>query len=182
MPAVTIGSGELARTFDGAQIAESKTDKWPRWIEFGIWKLDDGTGYAFYRAGMSVLYHTENTSCYRGRGMKAGKPATIDDLPDNAAPCSVCRPMGTEQLADRADKGHTDHIRFETPRITLLMGLTPAEVITEAITVPGTGGGLGRTSVSAPVADLLEQAVRNDPAFAAVWDPRTRLFRETKAG
>lgn len=176
MPAVTIGDGELSRTFDGTLIAESKTDKWPRWIEFRIWKLDGGQGYAFYRAGKSVLYHTADTRCYRGRGMQAGKPATVDDLPDDAAPCSVCQPPEPAELGD------DEPIRFETDRITLNMHATPRGVIEDATTVPGTASGSGgRVFVSAPVADLLAQAATRDPAFAREWDPRTRALRADKA-
>ena len=166
MPAVTIQTQLGERKFDGEQIAHSKTNRQPRWIEFRLWKLDDGT-YASYRAGMSNVYHRERTRCYRAKGGMAGEPATVDNLPDDAVPCRTCKPLFPDELADAKDQGQHIRIRYETPRITVDFYATADAVIERLTTVNDPRKGITGTLISAPVADLFEQAARNDPEFRA---------------
>lgn len=156
----------------GSQDEPRRTPR-PRWGEYFIWKLDSGR-YGLYRASFSVIYHTEHTSCRmngpggRGTGGQMGKPATVEDLPDDAEPCPDCRPPYPDELGDK------EPIRFEFPRQGLVVIRTPEEVI-------DTLGRFRRQTgeevfeLSGPSQELIRQCRDNDPAFRATNMPVTRI-------
>jgi hypothetical protein len=139
----------------------SERDDSLAWASIEIYRLEAG-GYMTHRIGYSLLYHSAGTTCMtRGREQK-GDPATVDDLPDEAAPCPRCRPPRPQDLDD------DDPIRFEFPRHTF-DACDTAERTVEALTVIRHRDGTPPSvRYSQPVRDALAEAAQNDPAFMEI--------------
>jgi len=144
-----------------------------RWGENTVWKLAGGR-YAVYRASLSVLYHTADTTC---RVMGSGGPGTGDqmgseceasELPLDAEPCQDCAPPFPEDLDD------DEVVRFEFPRKRVWICETPAQVIRK-LTVHTKMTGQTVVGASGPAKDLIEQCKRNDPAFRADKVPMQKI-------
>jgi len=156
--------------FEGEQIgfADSKGDRDPdRWVELTAWKLPGPSGptWMFGKNGRSKIYHTEHTRC-KGVDGQAGSAAMIDDLPDDAVPCPVCRPLPPEQLADEADAGHVVAIRYEFDRVEV----TPCQTADYLITFAATKRDRTRHNVSVMLSGPARQLVAEcmtDPDFRA---------------
>jgi hypothetical protein len=127
------------------------------WAEIEIYKLADG-GYLTHRVGYSLTYHTADTNCLVRGGDQKGDPAGIDDLPDDAEPCDICRPPDPEDLPDDAV------IRYEFPRHTFDNCETPDDVV-ERLTVIRHRDHSKSVRFSGPVKEALKDAAENDPAF-----------------
>lgn len=127
------------------------------WAEVEIYRLEAG-GYLTHRIGYSLKYHTEHTNCKVARGQQKGDPATVDDLPDDAVPCEICRPAPPEYLGD------DEAIRYEFPRHRFDGCETPAQVESR-LTWYRNKDGTKSVSYSQPVRDALEQAAANDENF-----------------
>lgn len=151
------------REFNGKLIAESSTKK-PgdiRWVEFRLYRLDDGAGYISHRAGMSDIFHRQDTTCQTAQGRPSGDECTIEELPDSAVPCPVCRPKQPWNLAD------DDVIRYEFPRNTVDQAADPGPIIHKLSTKTDRRTRVTTTMASGPVADLLDQASQADQAWAS---------------
>ena len=128
----------------------------PRWGQYRIWKLRNGQ-YVLVTESLSVLYHAEFTDC-SGRDGMAGVPGTVDDLPDDAIPCPLCRPADPDELEDG------EAIRWEAPRRSVYECQAPAKV-RDKLMGSGRRGGMRSMSLDGPSRALLAQAQRNDPDF-----------------
>jgi len=134
------------------------------WSDVDIYAADDGT-YTVHQIGCSLIYHRQPTTCLNRGGKMRGKPATVDDLPDDAEPCPKCNPAAPDVLADRADDDDVVQVRFEYPRHTFTTCPDPASVVQQLIEVRNRD----RTTEikwSGPVIDALSQAAQNDTRFA----------------
>lgn len=127
------------------------------WAEVEIYRLAAG-GYLTHRIGYSLKYHTADTRCLTNRGQQKGDPATVDDLPDDAVPCEICRPAPPEYLGDE------EQIRYEFPRHRFDGAETPAQVESH-LTWYRNNDGTKSVSYSQPVRDALAQAAQNDEGF-----------------
>lgn len=158
MTTISIGrrkyEGELVSEADSARTADQ-----PRWSEFYLYHLDDGR-WLIHRIGKSVIYHTLEPDHRTATGGLPGETVgTVDDLPDDAEPCDICRPEDPDYLADG------QQIRIETDRHKVDIAATPAEVTEILVTNRRREGGTTIT-MSRPVRDLLTQAARRYPEFA----------------
>jgi hypothetical protein len=152
---------------------QASNDRRPRWGVNTVWKLDNGQ-YALYRASMSVIYHTEGTSCRvagprgSGTGSQSGSPCLARDMPDNAEPCERCRPPWPEDL------NPTTKVRYEFPRQSVEICEEPGLVI-ERMTKYRKHSGQSVSGASGPARELLAQCRANDPDFADARPPMTRI-------
>lgn len=152
---------------------QASNDRRPRWGVNTVWKLDNGT-YALYRASMSVIYHTEKTSCRvagprgSGTGSQSGSLCLARDMPDNAEPCERCNPPWPEDLTP------TSRVRFEFPRQSVEICEEPGLVI-ERMTRYRKHSGQSVSGASGPARELLQQCRDNDPDFADARPPMTRI-------
>lgn len=127
------------------------------WAEIEIYKLDAG-GYMTHRVGRSLTYHTYDTECRTASGQRRGGEATIDDLPDDAEPCSVCKPPEPVLLTDR------EPVRYEFPRHTF-DGCADANQVVERLTVIHNRDRTVSVRFSQPVRTALHDAVLSDKDF-----------------
>lgn len=144
----------------------------PRWFELELYQLASGK-FLVHRASYSLIYHHPNTACTVKTGRQRGDPiSSLDELPDDAEPCTQCRPPWPEKIADMADAGQLMPVRYEFPRHTFDECATPADVVDNLITIRNRDGTV-HTFTSAPVEQLLEGAARN-PAFRDAARPSER--------
>lgn len=129
------------------------------WAEIEIYRLPDEGGYMVHRSGCSVIYHSKDTRCTTRERVPKGKPASADDLPDDAVPCDKCRPPEPEYLPEGDGV-----VRFEFPRHTFDECKTPDQVV-ERLTVIRHRDGTRSVQYSQPVLDAIEEAANNDRAF-----------------
>lgn len=187
MPDVRITTRTGVRTFAGTSIAVTTTGRDPRWGEFEIWKLDDGTGYATYVAGMSRVYHRRDTTCTRINKAQSGELMSTDTMlavcgrvtDKPPVPCPRCHPPAVDKLRP------SEEVRYEAPNEAADVYPDFTEVIRGLTTLKyRQAGGPEHTGVkvSKPVADLLEQARRNDPDAAAAPVPVTPLVVGSQTG
>jgi hypothetical protein len=127
------------------------------WAEIEIYKLDGG-GYQTHRVGRSLTYHRSDTQCVTASGRQRGSEATVDDLPDDAEPCAVCKPRYPTELGD------SEAIRFEFPRHTF-DGCPDADDVVEKLTVIHNRDHTTSVRFSQPVQAALHEAVLNDEDF-----------------
>jgi hypothetical protein len=151
VPGVLIGKGS------------SRRDDSLAWAEIEIYKLEDGS-YRTHRVGYSLTYHLADTRCTVRSGAQKGDPATVDDLPDDAEPCTVCRPPEPRDLGD------DEPVRYEFPRHSFDGCADPAQVI-EKLTVFRDRKHQQSVRFSGPVMAALREAARNDPAFQLETPP-----------
>jgi hypothetical protein len=137
----------------------SRRDGSPAWAEVEVWRLDGG-GYLVHRIGCSLVYHRPDTGCVTRDGRQRGDPAGVDDLPDDAVPCPVCRPEDPEYLPD----GEAT-VRYEYPRHAF-DGCDAPEQVAEKLTVIRHRDKTRSVQFSQPVNDCLEECAANDPGFA----------------
>lgn len=168
MPAVRVETRAGPRTFSGESIARDATGNDPRWIEFEIFELDDGAGFATVRGGMSRVYHDLRTRCTTADGGQAGVAVKVSEMleicdrieaEDGPLSCPRCQPPWPENLLPE------DRVRFEMPRMTVDIYATARETIERLTTVRDRATGHTGTMISAPVARLLEKARRNNRQF-----------------
>lgn len=130
-----------------------------RWFVLELYALADG-GWLVHRTGMSVIYHRSDTLCQTRTGAQSGDPASVDDLPDDADPCTMCEPEYPEDLPD--GKGV---IRYEFPRHSWDECESPAVVKIRLTTVRSRDGSVSEFT-SKPVDRLLRSAALAYPEFA----------------
>ena len=156
------------REIDGELATEPVTTFGPghedRWVEFRLYALDNGQ-WLIHRAGMSNVYHKIDTRCVTRTGRQSGDPAGVDDLPDDAMPCLVCRPEDPEYLP-----GGPGTVRFERPRHTWDECPTAFLVKAKLTTVRSRDGSVS-TFTSDPVDQLLWCAAQRYPEFAGLIEP-----------
>lgn len=164
MAEISVSDGRVTRIYQGdPEPVRSASSGELRWSEFELYRLDDG-GWLVHRNGRSVVYHRAGTSETTVTGSPPGRLGTVDDLPDDAEPCSSCRPPLPRDL------GEDEDIRVETDRHKLDVLRTPEQVVGTLVRNRGRDGSES-FMVPAPVADLLDQAVRRWPEFRV---PATR--------
>lgn len=145
---------------DGKVIGEAGTNPSKlRWMQITLYRLASG-GLLLHRVGYSKVYHDNTGRCRTLQGRVSGSPATVEDLPDDAEPCEKCQPAEPEYLGD------SESIKFEFPRHTFDSCDTAQDV--EDKLAPRDG-----KEMSEPSQNVLDQAARNDPEFAAL--PRRRV-------
>jgi hypothetical protein len=135
-----------------------------RWVEFELYALASGE-WLIHRIGMSNVYHRPDTRCSTRGGWQSGDPAGIDQLPDDALPCVVCKPPYPQDLEDKPGV-----VRFEFPRHTWDKCLTP-EQVKEKLTTARSASGSEASFMSAPVNELLRSAAINYPEFGPLVNP-----------
>lgn len=150
----------------------SERDESVSWAEIEIYKLSGG--YMVHRAGMSLIYHTRDTRCTTRERVQKGKPASVDDLPDEAVPCEQCRPAQPEYLPEGEGV-----IRFEFPRHTF-EECKAADQVVERLTVIRHRDGTRTVQYSQPVLDAIEEAANSDPAFEK-FRPSVVMFGKDSA-
>lgn len=127
-----------------------------RWFTLELYALDTGE-WLIHRTGMSNVYHTADTKCRTRGGWQSGDPAGVDNLPDDAVPCQVCRPPYPQDLPEGKET-----VRFEFPRHTWDKCQTP-EQVREKLTTARSASGSEAVFLSAPVNELLRGAARSYP-------------------
>ena len=137
----------------------TQSDSKDRWFDLELYALADGT-WLIHRVGMSNIYHRADTRCTTRIGRKSGDPAGVEDLPDEAVPCLICRPEDPDYLPEGPGV-----VRFEFPRHTLDRCPTPMLVMEKLTTVRGRDGVIS-SFTSDPVDELLRGAARLYPEFA----------------
>lgn len=181
MATVRVRTKAGVRTFEGESIARSATGNDPRWIEFELYRLDDGGGYAVVRGGMSRQYHGADSECSNRNGMPSGTEMKVSEMARimreygiTAEPssCDVCKPPWPEDL-DPDEK-----VRYEAPRVTLDIFKSPAAVIMGLTTGRSPGG----FHIPKPVEDLLAQAAAADSAFISAELPEIEVGVSQAAG
>lgn len=154
MPTVTIEDRDTVHRISGTVIGESTTNSSKlRWMRIVLYRLDAGK-LLLHRASYSRVYHDNSGKCRDVTGRVSGSPIEAHQLPDDAEPCTRCRPADTEYL------GATETVKFEFPRHTFDTCDTPDEV--EAKLAPR-----GTRGWSEPSLSVLDQARINDEEFAA---------------
>jgi len=142
-----------------------------RWVAIKLYRLDGGEGYLIHRTGCSVVYHTSPTGCLTSTGDQSGYPASVDDLPDDAVPCPVCKPMAPHRLDGN------DTIRYEFTRHTLDVCSTADESIKRLTRMRERRSRRTTTFTSQPVRELLEIAASQDQEFAMAMPGHGRAVR-----
>jgi hypothetical protein len=130
-----------------------------RWFVLELYHLNSGA-WLSHRTGMSNVYHSLDTTCMMMAGRQSGDPAGIDQLPDDAMPCPLCRPSYPQDLPDVPGPV----ARFEFPRHTWDECPTPELMVRKLITIRSRDGSI-RTFMSSPVAELLRSAAVRYPEF-----------------
>jgi hypothetical protein len=181
-PVVIKDSGmRAAVTIYGRRIGfgTSRNEEDPvKWAEIEIYACEDGT-FTVHRAGYSNVYHTADTRCLTREGRQRGRPARLDDLPDDAVPCTVCAPPYPDELGD------DDEIRYEVPRHTFAQCENQVNCL-DKLTVIRHRDGSRTVQVSRPVRDALREAAQHDPGFRRIWEeldePAPQAFGRAAAG
>lgn len=132
-----------------------------KWAEIEIYRLDEG-GYMTHRLGYSLVYHRADTWERTAAGGQPGNPATVDDLPDEASPCKVCRPVPPQALGD------DEEIRYEFPRHTFDSCKTAAQVIERLTVIRSRDGDPPSVRFSGPVQSALREAAERDEQVYAI--------------
>lgn len=135
-----------------------------RWVEFEVYAMADGS-WLVHRIGHSNVYHRIDTLCTTRTGKPSGDPATVDQLPDEAMPCPVCKPDYPDELPDGPDA-----VRYEFARHTWDGCPTP-ELVAEKLTTIRSRDGTVTVRISDPVADLLRQLASRYPQFRQLSEP-----------
>ena len=140
-----------------------------RWSVNQVWKLPNGS-YLLIREALSLMYHTEPTSCRNLNDVTPGEPAAMsemrdelerqgDDL-DDAIACEDCEPDYPEDLAPG------DQVRFEFPRRFFDECANGQAVMKILVRRSGRASDGSRgTMLGRPARALLEQCRENDPDF-----------------
>lgn len=139
----------------------SERDDSLKWAEIDIYRLHEG-GYYVHRLGYSLVYHRGDTWCRTASGAQPGHPATVEDLPDEAAPCQDCRPKPPQELAD------DEEIRYEFPRHTFDSCKTPTDVVAALTVVRNRQGTTPTIRFSYPVKQALTEAAGRDEALYSI--------------
>jgi hypothetical protein len=151
--------GQLACPPVSTEIDEDTEERRDRFFTMELYLLDNGT-WLVHRTGWSMVYHRAITACTTAKGRMHGEPASVDDLPDEAVPCPVCRPPGPRHLPEGPGT-----VRYEYPRHSWDQCPTPELVKQRLTTVRGRDGGVSEF-MSEPVAELLRNAAAIYPEFA----------------
>lgn len=163
MASVTIEDRGEITEINGTNIGHSQTNSAvkPRWMTIDLYRLDSG-GLLLHRASYSRVYHDNTGRCRTSYGrVPSGKPATVDDLPDDAEPCPKCKPADPEYLGD------TETIRFEFARHTFDRCESAEDVLEKMRRRDGSG------TYSEPSQSVIDQAREKDPEFTAL--PKIRV-------
>lgn len=152
-------AGQLACPPVSTEQDEETGEKRDRWFTMELYALDEG-GWLVHRTGWSVIYHRRDTLCMTRGGRKRGDPASVNDLPDDAVPCTFCQPPYPRYLPDEPGT-----IRYEFPRHSWDRCPTPVAVKARLTTVRSPDGGTSEF-ISAPVDELLRAAAAIYPEFA----------------
>lgn len=163
------------KAINGEKLAGVSSQAWPRWIEIDVYSRDEG-GFAVHRVGKSVVYHREDTPCATVSGAPSGRPVTVDNLPDDAVPCQVCRPLAPEVLGDLSDHGEKPVIRLEVDRPVLAVFENAARAQDFIVTVRDRYTGEPGTHVSPPVAELIGKMREASPEWAALPWPEATII------
>jgi hypothetical protein len=187
--------------FTGKSVAFAKTEKkvWPgqhwyemeawlqrkflQWVEMEIWAVDPGQeynpdgegdrirlpsgGYFLQVTGQSVCYHAKGSAC-DGKGV----PTAAGETAWDSLPCPDCKPPRIWDSEPQPDGRDDDvepgllvpaglEVRAESSWFTLHRSVTARGIVTAA----------EGARLSGPARQLLEIAIKADPAFAAVFDP-----------
>lgn len=142
--------------FDGVLLGEgsTETEDAVRWTEVSIYRTDTGR-YVINRSGRSVVYHVHQGTC------NTGVPRPMDELSEDAQPCTKCRPS----LHDRIVAMELD---FDTTEDC------EAGEVYDRLLLHRVDKNTGRRTsfLSNPAARAYEQACRADPALATSRAPR----------
>lgn len=167
MPRTVLSTKTGTMAIEGELLKEVTSGAWPRWIEIGVYKLDDG-GYAVHRVGKSKVYHREDTPCSTVKGLPSGKLVTVDNLPDDAEPCRVCNPVSPQDMDD------DEQIRMEVDRPVLAIFNGAQKAQDFIVTVRDRYTQRPGVFVSNPVAELIQALRGIDPDWAALdWPEPT---------
>lgn len=150
------------QTYEGTLIGKSSSRRGERalsWVDMFVYRLDDGD-VLVHRVGMSRIYHTARTACITFSGRQRGEPAGVEDLPDDAVPCTKCRPRDPWRLGD------DEKIRFEFPRHTVDRCPDALAAIRKLTEMQDRTTKVRTVTVSEPVRELLGECAGNDAQFA----------------
>lgn len=139
-----------------------------RWMEAVIYRKDDGS-YVFTQSSYSTVWH-----CRDGAGhVRSPVETTSDQLPERPVYCGV--------LPARGDRGHCPpmdlavsrrviprHVVLEAPQHRVWACPDPQAVTRRMTLSRHRGDGAASAMLSAPMRELLAQAMENDPAFREV--------------
>jgi hypothetical protein len=152
--------------WSGVLVASSRSNINPnRWAELELYKLDGDEGWLVHSVGRSLVYHRADTLCRTKRKVPPGEIVKPSDLPANAEPCYNCEPAYPERL----ERG--EQIRWEIPNHKVSRFRTPRQVVKYLTTYRDGPSGIKVTRPSAPVKELVAQAIIKCPEFAEIVLP-----------
>lgn len=147
--------------FQGELVADVTTEvpHQSRWTEMELYRLTDGTGrYVVHIVGRSVLYHVHDGECNSGSATDAA------ELPDDAEPCSTCKP--NRDLVDG------EILDFEVDRHSAYVCGSAAEALGQ---LRSTGARAAVRPFSAPALRLINSARQKDDAIEAIMSAVERI-------
>lgn len=167
--------GELLRVrdadrvleFQGTRIAYVSTESAssPRWTEMNLFHLTDGTDrYVLQTVGRSVVYHGHHSEC------NSGTAVFMANLPEDAEPCTRCRPPTFYPDGDADDRRTA--VDLESDRYSVYVCALATDVITR-LRISRANTALD--SFSAPAMRLLDHARQVDAGIAAALQVVERL-------
>jgi hypothetical protein len=145
MEEIIIRDGIRPLRFTGTLLARESTESNVslRWLELELYRVGKGklTGtYLLHRVGQSVVYHAPEACGY-------GKATDWKNVPDDAEPCPVCKPVAGAEAEVWMESAWSKVIRC-----------ADAHKVEEALLMKGKSG----LFLSQPATNLLEKASRTD--------------------
>jgi hypothetical protein len=153
--------------FQGTRIAYVSTESAssPRWTEMSLFHLTDGTDrYVLQTVGRSVVYHGHHSECNSGTAVRAF------DLPEDAEPCTRCRPPTFQDCEGEVDDSRVD---LESDRYSVYVCALATDVIARLRISRANSTALD--SFSAPAMRLLDHARQVDAGIAGALQVVERL-------
>lgn len=155
----TVRDGLRPVEFSGEQLSSvsTETQKSLRWVELELYwahpseKMPAG-GYFVHIIGQSVVYHQHESTC------NTGVATQLEELPEDAEPCQVCRPS---RMASMMTVDPLAVVDLESSRHTLYRSIGPREQSALGIVQQM------QRRPSAPAQRLLETAAQKDKHIAA---------------
>jgi len=152
--------------FYGTRIADVTTEsaRSQRWTDMNLYHLTDGTDrYVLQTVGRSVVYHEHDSAC------NSGTATRVFDLPEDAEPCTRCRPPVYVDCDD--DETVVD---LESNRYSVYVCATATDVISR-LRISRVTATATLDSFSAPAMRLLDHARQVDAGVAAALQVIERL-------
>jgi hypothetical protein len=146
-----VRDGQRILQFDGKEIgfSTSKRRGAVRWIEFTLYKTDEGGQYVLSRVGFSKLYHLPDCEIAERSRLDESPRGEVE--PDDH-PCEQCKP----------DKSNFPFVSFEREKHWARVYSTPEDVIDGLMKVDLKSGNRYMTAVARR---LLEDAGQSDDAL-----------------